>query len=371
MNEYLKIKITIYSEENFIKYVTKNGISLYQIKKDNNGLICIIKNNDLDDIKKYYHVEILKSYTKKNYFNILKKNIINIINILYAILLFIILSNVIVKVNINIENKELLNKLIKELDNNNIKRLSLKKSFDEIDSIKKRIVNTLNNDIEWLEIDNIGMIYNIKVEPRKKNELIEKNDKCNIIANKSGIVTKIISDRGNVLIENNSFVKEGDVLISGNISLNEESKGDVCASGRVYAERWYSINIDIPKSIEEKKYNNKIRYNFLLDFDNREYKIFKDRLNSYDTNKVLLISLLGKKLYLLKEYEYTKEVIDLDENSLNKRVDDLIISNLDLSLDDDEKILYKNILKKEENDSRIIIGAFVTVEELISETVTY
>ena len=330
MNDYLKVKITIYSEENFIKYATTNNINMYQIKKDKNNIICIIKKDDINKIRKFYHTEILKYYTKKNYLLFIKKNFINVINIIYAIVLFLFLSHIIVNININLENKELLNKLTKELELNNIKRLTLKKTYNEIEDIKKKIMNNLQDEIEWLEIENEGMIYNIKVEPRKKDKIEQNSERCNVIANKSGVITKIISDSGEVLTENNAFVKNGDVLISGSIKLNEEVKSDICASGKVYAERWYSVNLDIPNTIEEKKYTNKKRYNLLLEIDNRDYKIFKDRLNSYDTNKILLISLLNKKLYLLKEYEYTKEYINLSEDDLNKRIDDLIISNLDL-----------------------------------------
>ena len=371
MNEYLKIKIIIYNYENFIKYCYDNNIELLNIKKDEKEVICTINNNDLSKLNKFYDVNIIKSYTKKYYIKIIKKNIINIINIIYAIILFIFLSNIIVKVDINLENKELLNDLTKELDNLNIKRLTIKKDYYEISDIKNKIMDMFNNDIEWLEIENIGMTYNIKIELRKRNKEIIDNDRCHIMANKNGIVSKIVVESGDVLTEKNAYVRNGDILISGNIMLNDESKGDICAKGKVYAERWYSVNIDIPTTIDNKIYTNKKRYNLLFEYDNRDYKIFKDRLNSYDENKYLIISLLGKKLYLLKDYEYVLERVELDELSLNKRIDDLIISKLDLSLADDEKILYKNVLKKEINNSRIIIEMFVTVEELISKSITY
>lgn len=371
MNEYLKIKVTLFNYENFIKYCYDNTIELYNIKRNGKEVICTINNNNLNKISKFYDVTIIKFYTKKYYYIKLRKNLINIFNIIYAIILFLFLSNIIVKVDINLENKELLNTLTKELDSFNIKRLSMKKDFKEISDIKNKVMDKLNNDIEWLEIENIGMTYNIKLELRKKNLEIIKNDRCHIIANKNGVVSKIVAESGDVITEKNSYVKTGDILISGNIMLNEENKNDICAKGKIYAERWYSVKLDIPTTIDNKIYTNKKRYNLLFEYDNRDYKIFKDRLNSYDENKYLIISLLGKKLYLLKDYEYILESKELDEEALNKRIDELVISKLDLSLADDEKILYKNVLKKEVINSRIIIEMFVTVEELISESITY
>ena len=109
----------------------------------------------------------------------------------------------------------------------------------------------------------------------------------------------------------------------------------------------------------------------LLELDNKDYIIFKDRLQNYDSNKSLIISLLGKKLYLIKEFEYKNIEKQMSEEELDTMVENTIISKLELKLKDKEKILYKNILKKSINDSKIDIELFVTIKELISEQITY
>ena len=365
------IKIKIHNYEKFIKYAWTHDINLYNIKKEKDYIICIVSDEDYLLLEQFYDIEILKNYNKKRYLNILKNNVINIIIFIYAIILFLFFSNIIVSVSINLENKDLLNRITNSLEQKGIKRLSLKKNYGNIQNIKNDLMNEYNDEIEWLEIESIGMTYNIKIESRKKQDFNEAASKCHIIAKKSGVITKIIADKGDVLVENNSYVNEGDILISGEIKYNEEIKTDVCAKGLVYAEKWYNVTLDAPTVKEIKKYSGKTRYNLLLEYDNRDYLIFKDRIENYDSNKSLIISLLGKKLYLIKEYEYINEEYEMNEEELDTMIENAIISKLELKLNDDEKILYKNILKKEVNNSRIRVELFVTVEEQISEQITY
>ena len=215
------------------------------------------------------------------------------------------------------------------------------------------------------------MIYNIKLEERKSKNEEKVGGKCHVVASTDGMITKIIANKGIIMVKNNQNVKEGDLLISGQITLNDEVKEDICANAKVYAEKWYNVTIDMPNTYEIKEYTNKKRYNLLFVLDNRDYKLFKSRLNNYDSDKIEIVSILNKKLYLLKEYEYNLKKLEYNENSLNKRIDDLVMEKLNLSLVDNEKILVKNVLKKSLNDSRIKIELFVTIEKLISKQVAY
>ena len=240
------IKVKVSNYDKFIEYTWKNNINIYNIKKEKEFIICIINDSDYDNLSKIYDIEIIKTYSKKSYINLIKNNIINIIIFIYAIILFIFFSNIIVDVKINIENKNLLNNLTKILEEKGIKRMSLKKDYLKLQVIKNEIVNAFNDDIEWIEIESIGMTYNVKIELRKKEIQQKESGRCHIIAKKSGIVKEIEAEKGDVLTENNSYVNKGDILISGEIKYNEEVKGETCAKGYVYAERWYNVSISMP-----------------------------------------------------------------------------------------------------------------------------
>ena len=371
MNDNLLIKIKKVSVSDIIKTLFINNIDVEIINNYNDIVTCKINLKDINKVKKIYKIEVVEDYTYKNLIKKLIDKIYYLILIIIGLLLYFFMSNIIVRVDILSNNNELNKVLFKELDNNHIKRLSFKKNYIEINNIKENILNKLNDKLEWLEIENVGMTYIIKLEERKTSIKEENGTQCNIIAKTDGMITKIISEQGIVLVKNNQIVKEGDILITGQIVLNEETKANVCAKGLVFAEKWYNVSIDIPKIQKKKRYTNRVRYNLIYSPDNRDYKIFKSRLRNYDTDKKEIISILNKKLYFVKEYEYLYDDITLDEEALNKKIDELIYEKLELSLGDNERILSKNVLKKDENDSRIDIELFVTIEKLISKQVTY
>ena len=356
---------------NFISYALSKNISLNDIKNNNNYVICYIYEDDLDKLNRYYNVTILKNYSYKYLINIIKNNVINYFMIIIAIIFFYILTNVIVDVSIESNNMELVKNISKSLDNYGIKRLSFKKNFIELKTIKNRLLSDYNEKLEWIEIQNIGMSYIINFEERKvdKSDIVSNN--CDIVAISDGTISKIISTSGVVLVKKYKTVKEGDILISGHITLNDEEKASICAKGDVYAEKWYTISIELPKKYIKKEYSNKYRYNLLVENNNIDYKIFKSRFKDYDVDKSEIISILGKKLYLLKEYEYKNIEYVYDDNTLEDRINELIKEKLELNLSKNEKIISKNVLKKEENDSKILLELFVTIEKHISKQVTY
>lgn len=371
MNDILKVRVKVNNQDAFIRQMWSLNISIWQIKYQNKTLTCNILNKDINLVKRYYHVDIVNNYSFSYFKKYLRQNIISIISLVFAIILFSFFSNVIVEVNIQSDNQKVVSDLTKELDKYHLSRLTLKKNYMEIENIKKKIKEDFNNRLEWLEIENNGMKYTIKLELRKSKNVEINNNKCNVIADTDGVITNIKAQKGTILVKNNQYVKEGDILISGSIALNEEVKADVCSIGNVYAEKWYSVTIDIPLTYEEKIYTGRKKHNFLFEIDNRDWKLLKNRYVNYDENSNLLISLLGKKIYLVDEYEYKYETKNYTDEELDKKIDSLVIDKLKLSLNDDEKILYKNILKKETNDSRIRVELFVTVEKLISKQVTY
>ncbi len=368
MKLLIKVKCDI---NEFINYTFNNNIDIFDIKNNNDYITCYIFDNDLNKISKYYKVNIIKNYSYKYFINKIKDNIINYCMIVFAIILFYFLTNIIVDVSIESNNMDLVKDISKELDDMGIRRLSYKKNFIELIDVKNKLLNDYKDKLEWIEIQNIGMSYVINFEERKQ-EINEINaSSCDVVAISSGTISKIISSSGVVLAKKYQTIKEGDILISGHITLNDEEKANICAKGDVYAEKWYTVSVELPKKYSKKEYTNKYRYNILIENNNIDYKIFKSRLKNYDTDKSEIISLLGKKLYLLKEYEYKNTEYMYEDSTLEDRINELISQKLELNLSKNEKIISKNVLKKEENNSKILLELFVTIEKLVSKQVTY
>lgn len=370
-NLTIKLKTTEYSK--ILLKLNKINVNISNIKYTPDGLIFDINKSDLKRIKKYlistkYEIIDTLGFTKLK--QNIKKNILFIISLLFAIIIFLILSNVIVKVSIIHESKEIRDLIEEDLNEYGIKPLSFKKSYQEYEDIITKIKNKHKDKIEWLEIDVKGMVINIRVEERIINDYEENNAYCHVYATKSGIITKILTQKGMSLVNPNDYVKKGDILISGEIKLNEEIKNDVCAQGKVYAEVWYNVKASFPLKYTTAKKTGKMRYNFIVQKDSHETPILKSRLKEKEVTKKFLFKIFNYEFYLAQEYEVinTTNTYTLDEAL--KKVKTKIYDNLQINHQDftiiNEKVLQKNV----KNDT-LDIDMFLSIEEQIGISKNY
>lgn len=361
INNYVLLEITCTNQYQIIKILKYKKINIYKIYSKNNNTYIKIKYKDIPKISKLYKYKAIKYYGPISIIKYIKNNKTQLIYLLSILLLIIIYSLLIIDIDIKSNNNHYIDIITKELKTNNIIKYSIRKPMNKIDIIKEQILNN-NKDIEWINIERVGMKYIINIEPRIIKEPTKENINCNIIAKKDGTITKIISSKGIELVEKNDVVKKGDILISGSIMFNDEVKSTVCATGYVYAKTWYTINIKTRKYYEKNTYTGKKRYNIIIN----DKKLLKEKyMNHKDTNKKI-INILNNKIYISKELEYNKNYIKYDEQTLNKNISKLINEKLSIELKNDYKIIEQKVLKKIENNSTIELEYFIVAEELIS-----
>ena len=367
MNNLIIVNIRVFNLNSFLVNSIKNNIHIERISYKKNILKCKIKKEDLNKINKYYKVTIVKAVNLESFLLVLKKNYLIVLSIFLSIFLFLIFKDIIIKVDIVSNNESLVKDLNKSLDNYGLHRLSIKKDENSLLVIKQKLEIDYKDTIEWLEIKNIGMTYLVTLEERKVKLEEPKESYCNVYAQKEGIVKKIVATQGNVLVSENQYVRAGDLLISGDISLNEEVKEQICALGTVYGEVWYKASISIPKKYQVKNYTGKTQTNFKLDLGRNDYKILRSKYQNYDEETKEIISILGRRLLKTKEKEYTYQDVYYTEEELEKKIDEVISTKINLQKEAGEEILYKNILKKNEFDSTIDIEVFVTALVILSK----
>lgn len=367
MNNLIIVNIRVFNLNSFLVNSIKNNIHIERISYKKNILKCKIKKEDLNKINKYYKVTIVKAINLESFLLVLKKNYLIVLSIFLSIFLFLIFKDIIIKVDIVSNNESLVKDLNKSLDNYGLHRLSIKKDENSLLAIKQKLEIDYKDTIEWLEIKNIGMTYLVTLEERKVKLEEPKESYCNVYAQKEGIVKKIVATQGNVLVSENQYVRAGDLLISGDISLNEEVKEQICALGTVYGEVWYKASISIPKKYQVKNYTGKTQTNFKLDLGRNDYKILRSKYQNYDEETKEIISILGRRLLKTKEKEYTYQDVYYTEEELEKKIDEVISTKINLQKEAGEEILYKNILKKMEFDSTIDIEVFVTALVILSK----
>ena len=364
MSKYILISV----ENNIKRFIEKCNIykiELFDINYiDKNRIIVKINKLDYDLIKKYNYYSDIDIYKNIGLDNLKDK----VFKLKYFILLFILclismylISNIIFKINVINSNKKIRELVYNELDNYGIKKYSIKKDFNEIENIKNKIINNNKDKIEWLSITNIGMTYVIRVEERIINKKDERENYCNVISSKEALITNIHSSSGDILINVNDIVKKDDILITGNLLLNEESKGVTCASGNVMGKVWYNTSINVKREYLKKEYTNKKRINIMVN-----NKVLRNNKYHFFDKKYII---KNKYFSIYKELEYKEKKYKYNDKTGIEKALNEIDNKFNIKLKDNGKIISKKIIKKYLNNDYISLDVFVVTEEIISKQI--
>ncbi len=371
MNSYLYISVCGKSINRFLRRCIENDIDIYSIKYISYKEILIkIKYEDYKKIlkiKSLYKINIIDYSGFIKIKKIIRKNIILIIMFFVGIIFLTTLTNMIFNINIISNNNDLVKKIKNELKIYDIKKYSFKKKYNEIQKIKEEILNKYKDNIEWIEITDIGTTYEIRIVERKKNQIIKDGKYANIVAKKSGVVRKIYATSGEKNIELNTYVNKGDILIRGSIIKGEDVKQYVKASGKVYAEVWYNVTIEFPLKYSENIYTNESTKSFYIKLNDKY--IEKNKYKNYERESILSIKnrLLPFEVGIekIQKVKIINDIYTYDEAL--KKAKEKIREKVLQTLDKDEYIMDEKVLNFTKKDSKIVLDMFVSCFEEISK----
>lgn len=358
----------------FIIRLNNNNIEILDCKYlDKDKAKIIIYNKDLEKLKKIktiYNIDIIDNHGIIKIKKKIKIHKFIIISLVLGIILLKILSFIIFQIDVVYNDKNIREFIKEELKNYGIKEKTFKKNFNEIKKIKEEILKKYKDKIEWIEIETKGIKYIVRLELRKINELNTKQNNQNIIAKKDGMIKEIIATKGQIIKTKNTYVKKGDIIISGNIYANEEVKDQVAAQGKVFAETWYETNVTYPFVYAETKETNdkknifsiKIFNKYINLFDKNPYKNKKIEEKIIIKNNILPILLVKQKqtkLEIIDEILTTDQVID---KALRKAKEEI-----EKKLNNEEYIINYKIVNTNIKENELELNVFFTVYEDITE----
>jgi len=367
-NKILWVRIDTDRYYNLLLKLNTMGISIFDNKKRKDYILIKTTFKDYKKIKKYlisYKVKINSTAGLFKIKEIICKYKIFIISVIMGILMLFIVDNIIIKIDVKTNNEKIKNLVINELSKNNIKKLGFKKDHNKIEKIVSNILDDNKNVLEWLEIKYDGLIMIVEVV-EKTNTQEEKNYKnCNIIASTDAKIISLNINRGVALKEINDYVLKDEIILSGSIIHNEEVKNTVCASGKIYGEVWYKVNLEIPFKENYIYYTGKNRYNFSVKINDNSYEILKSRIKNKKNKVTNLYKLDDFEINLIKEKEFIEKTKILTEKEAYDKGILLALEKINLKLDKNEEVLMKKVLKKDVNNSTIYLEIFVVTKESI------
>ncbi len=371
MNHYV-IKIEGRRPSSLLSLLIILKIPFIKKKETNSSLILEIEEEQFQRVKKLaptYEITILKRTGISYIINLYKTKKVFLFSILFAFLVVTILTNITFSIRIVETDSAIKEMLLDDLKENGIVKYHFKVSYKKKEQIRQKILEKEKSSLEWLEIEELGTMYQVKAIKRVNNPKEENLMPRSIVAKKKGRITRIEADYGEVTAKKNDVVEKGDIIISGLIKNKDEIKTKVVAKGKVYAEVWYQVNLSLPSIYQEEtktgKQKNVLEILF-LDKNIIPFELFKYQ-NSINKEKVIYYNkLIPFQLNLTKKEEIKIKQVTYQNKSSQKEIKQLAIKKLHQHLGNDIKILSINVLKKKVSADRIEVELFFKVEENIT-----
>ena len=223
--------------------------------------------------------------------------------------------------------------------------------------------------MEWLEIEESGTKYIVRLVERKKEIIKETYRYQSITAKKSATLTSIKADAGEKVKAVNEYVKAGDTIISGMLT---KTNGEIIymkARGRILGEVWYKVDIEYPLYYQEEMVTGKSKNVLSLYFLNKEiplfpykkYKQFKKQSKVLIENNFVPIKITKEKLYEVK----IKDDIYTPETAILKAMDEAK-KKLQEKNSNIESIKEVIVLDRKNLNSKIKVNLFISVIEDIT-----
>lgn len=375
------VQIEGYFTERFINLCKINNVKIWDIRNVVNGMVRF--RIDISDFKK------LKPLAKKTkckvtikskeglYFTFHKYRKRKIFALLTLVLIIVSIAfstfiwNIEITGNTYISNDEILT----ALKNSGVYVGKNKTFIDKKEVISNMRVNVPNLSWIGVELDGTKAIVKV-VEKTKIDEKDIQQDVCgNIVADKSGIVTKIIPENGTALLKAGSYAEEGNILIEGVIYSKLLEPEYVPAKGIVRINKEYTFSKEYYFDNILKNYKNKVRYSIGISIDSKEYMInYLNKSLKYDISKSKKeFSLFGKSisfdLYKFTEYEESSFKKSKDEILEEAKIDGKNYIDNEILPNTNTGSIVDNVMDIEETENGIKVNIKYTINERIGKFV--
>ena len=371
---YLRISIEGYYIERFINICKKRNITIWNLKRNKNTMLFfnvrIKEFKEVCKIVKQLNCK-LKIRSKKGLpFLMYKYKKRKAFAILLIIVVFIIgLSSMYVwNVDIIEENNQELPNIRQDIEEAGIKLGTLKSKINSKEIINK--IRLKRNDVAWMGIEKKGTNIIVKlVKADQKPEIVDTNEYCNIVSDKTGVITKINAQNGTANVKVGDTINKGYILINGWMEGKYTGIRYVHAKGEIEAKVWYTKNKKIPYILTQTRETGNQENKYSLKINNFEINFLKkySKFEIYDTIETDSKFRIFSDFYLpisvvkttFKEKENYTQKYTLEE-AKTLGIEELQ-EELKKEIKDEKKIVNKNINTYEKEDG---VEIYVTYEVL-------
>ena len=217
---YVNISIEGYYIDRFINICLSKGILIWSVKREKSTYMHA--NIGIEDFKRLKEIArktkckvriegkkglpfLMHRYRKRKIFVIL---------LFLAAALMYLTSKYIWNIEINGLESISQNEIIENLKEYGLSVGMIKDKINSQEIINKMRLN--RDDIAWMNIDLKGTNVIVKiVEAKKKPEIIDKNEYCNIVSDKRAEIISVTANNGTIMVKPGEIVEKDTILIGG------------------------------------------------------------------------------------------------------------------------------------------------------------
>lgn len=304
--------------ERFINLLARGRVNVWGTKKKGKVLYSYVAVKDYDKLldiadQTGTEIQIQKEtgvpYNKKKYQK--RKGIA--IGFILFVLFIAIMSRFIWSIDITGNEKVSTEQVFDALRNSGVKVGTYIGGVD-FDIVQQKVLLQLD-DVSWMGyiLDGTKLVVEIK-EEIKAPELVGKNEPCNVVAKKSGVITKLSVYEGFPEVEVGDAVSEGDLIVN---SIITTKKGNSVNHARAEVIAQIDETIEFPVVMEQtaSEYTgneqNKVFFGISnkkipISFGDVEYDLFDIEVEKKE------FSILGMDIPIYLYKEKYKEYVDVD-----------------------------------------------------------
>ncbi len=374
---FLRVSIEGYYIERFINICKNKKVTIWNLKRNSNiSLMLNVRINEFKEVCKIAKKTgcKIKIKNKKGMPFLLhryKKRKIFLILLLFVLIIIGLSSNFVWNVDISIEDNQELANIRENIESAGLKTGVLKSKIDTKEIINK--IRLEREDVAWIGIELKGTNAIVKVvKADEKPEIVDESEYCNIVADKTGIITKISAQEGTANVKVGDTVKAGDVLINGWMEGKFTGVRYVHSKGEIEAKVWYTKSKKIPYTLTEIQNTGNEENKYRIKFGNFEINFPKkySKFEIYDTieteSKIKLFSDFYLPISIVKTTYKEQEEIQKNytvEEAKNVGIKELE-EELEKEIENKDNIVNKNINTYEQEDGVLVYVTYEVLENI-------
>lgn len=157
----------------------------------------------------------------------------------------------------------------------------------------------LYDDASWISVNMKGVVAKVEIKELGLPDEHGDGTPKNVVATEGGIIVSVETHSGKTMVSIGDHVSEGDLLITGIITVGEDGLRFADADGVIKAEVRREFSVVIPKVAEEKVYTgDECSEKSLIFFKNRIKLFGKGRISHQNYDKIYN----KERIYLFSEF---------------------------------------------------------------------